>query len=80
VHKCWECKDSHPRTLIIEESVRTVRPKDADVRPKAQSISVSADNLNQTELKENAFLKRTVTCDKTRIYYFTPESNRPSLE
>jgi hypothetical protein len=41
---------------------------------KAKRVAVSAKHLHQFELQGNTFVEHRVTCDKTWVQYFNPES------
>jgi hypothetical protein len=64
-------------SLTVQESVRTVGPKDADMWPEGTTCFCVFWTL---ELEGNTFLQWTVTSDGTWVCHFTPESKRSSIE
>jgi hypothetical protein len=63
--KCWKCWCNYPSTLIFQESVCPMGPKDVIFNRKAQHVAVSAEHLHWFELEGSTFLECIVTCDET---------------
>jgi hypothetical protein len=71
--KYWTCKNNCLWTLIIQQSVHLVGPKDDNIQSEGTAYCHVSKHLHWIELEGNTCLEWMVTCDEMWMHYHSPE-------